>query len=376
MTGSVPTFDHEVKGPHLDNMFDPAQLAEMIELRYVRTRRHPDGGLTVYNYTQLAQFQGMWNTVTRTCRGLIVDDEGFVVARPFSKFFNLGEHPEGSLSTGPVQVTDKLDGSLGILYPYGEGHRIATRGSFDSEQALHATALWQRRYAERFRPEPGITMLFEIIYPNNRIVVDYGDLDDLVLIGAVDICSGRSIPLEDLGQSWPGPVVEQFPYETLAEAMAAPVRPGREGLVVHFVGDDSDRRVKIKHDEYVRLHRLVTGVSERRVWEALSEGQDLSDWLEAVPDELFDFVTATRARLLGEFARLDEEVRTRFEELVKSLPQGWQRRDFAAVVSTMRWPLARTMYLALDGQPYGHLLWSHLRPAEHVPLFNRTEDAD
>jgi len=62
-----------------------------------------------------------------------------------------------------------------------------------------------------------------------------------------------------------GPVVESFAYATFAEALAAPPRDDREGLVVHFT--DADQRVKIKYAEYVRLHRIVTGLSARTVWE-------------------------------------------------------------------------------------------------------------
>jgi hypothetical protein len=51
-------------------------------------------------------------------------------------------------------VTDKLDGSLGILYPTPDGHAIATRGAFVSEQALHATELWLDRYAGWLPPLP------------------------------------------------------------------------------------------------------------------------------------------------------------------------------------------------------------------------------
>jgi putative RNA ligase len=37
-----------------------------------------------------------------------------------------------------------------------------------------------------------MTVLVEIVYPANRIVLDYGGLDDLILLGAVDIATGRT----------------------------------------------------------------------------------------------------------------------------------------------------------------------------------------
>jgi RNA ligase len=357
---------------HLTDVLDVSLLEQLLRERYVKAQTHPDLPLTIYNYAARAQFDRCWNDVTRSCRGLVVDDEGHVVARPFMKFFNLDEHERTSLPAGVVHVSDKLDGSLGILYPTSEGFGVATRGSFVSEQAVHATRVWKDRYASAFIPNPAWTYLFEIIYPGNKIVVDYQGLDDLVLIAAIETSSGRSVSLSDAAKDWPGPVVEEFPYTSLEEAITAPARNGREGFVVHFL--DRDLRLKIKHDDYVRLHHLVTGISERRIWEVLAAGRDLDEWLEAVPDELYAFVTSTRDRLLTEHASLSVEIVRTYDDVIAGMPQGWTRKDFAEAVDATGWSLSRALFLVLDGKPFDHLIWQHLRPEQHIPLFNLTED--
>ena len=124
-----------------------------------------------------------------------------------------------------------MDGSLGILVPTPGGYEIATRGSFSSDQARHATKVWRERYAGT-EVRPGVTYLFEIVYPGNRIVVDYGDLDDLVLLGGVEIRTGRPVAAADL--PWTGPKVATFDFPTLGEALAAPPRAGAEGFVLRF----------------------------------------------------------------------------------------------------------------------------------------------
>jgi RNA ligase len=357
---------------HLHDVLDVDLLEQMLAGRYVKAQVHPDLALTIYNYTPTTQFKRVWNDVTSQCRGLVVDHDGFVVARPFPKFFNLEEHSHTALPNGEVHVTDKLDGSLGILYPTPTGHAIATRGSFVSEQSVHATALWCKKYEPTFCPNPNWTYLFEIVYPANRIVVDYGDLDDLVLIAAIETGTGRSIELAEAAAGWPGPIVEELPYMSLEDALNAPMRAGKEGVVIHFL--EQDLRVKIKHDDYVRLHRLITGVSERRIWEALVAGQDLEPWLEVVPDEFYTFITETSLRLQSEYETLAAEVQQRFEHMVKSLPQGWTRKEFALAVNAMNWDLSRALFLILDGKPFEHLIWSHLRPERHDPLFDQNED--
>lgn len=173
------------------DLVDPRELTRGIDQKLITIREHHDGAL-IYNYSDAALYTpGAWeNPAVRQCRGLVVRD-GDVVARPWAKFFNHGQREAGHLDlSSPVEVTDKMDGSLGILYPQRDGQlAIATRGSFVSDQAVHATNTLRRRYSTIETP-PGLTMLFEIIYPKNRIVCDYGDTDDLVLLGAS--ASGRA----------------------------------------------------------------------------------------------------------------------------------------------------------------------------------------
>lgn len=361
---------------HIDDLFDRTLLERMLEQRFVKATGHPGLDLVIYNYTARAQYEGEWNPVTRSCRGLIVErDTGVVVARPFAKFFNLSQHGE-DLPDGPVQVTEKMDGSLGIVYPTPEGSRIATRGSFASDQALHASGVWSQRYEQHAQLDPRWTYLVEIVYPENRIVVDYGDTDDLVLLGAVEIASGRSVGLEQARIGWPGPVVETHPYRNLAEAVAAPQREGREGIVVHFT--EADVRVKCKNERYVLLHRLVTDVSERRVWEALQSGEDPMRWLDGVPDELYDFVRDTSNTLTRRFETELVTMRGHDTAIRESLGEGFTRRSYAAAVQELSttYPLAKGLFSLLDGSTPDDLIWGSLRPAEHVPFFQRTVDEE
>lgn len=362
---------------HLDALFDPELLARMLSERFVKMVRHPELELDIYNYTARAQYENEWNLVTSTCRGLIVErSSGQVVARPYTKFFNVGQRPNDEIPGGPVQVTEKMDGSLGILYPTLAGYRVATRGSFTSDQALHASRVWVDRYEACAALDPRWTYLVEIVYPENRIVVDYGEMDDLVLLGAVETATGVSVPLQRARAWWPGPVVEEHPYRNLVEVLAAPQRDGREGFVVHFV--ESDLRVKCKHDTYVLLHRLVTDVSERRVWEALCAGEGLEHWLEGVPDELYDFVDTTRIKMLSQFESLLAEMRAHDERIRAQLGDGFTRKAYAAAVLdlTTTYPLAKGLFTLLDNNTPNDLIWEQIRPAEHVPFFQHRLDSE
>ncbi|GAA2894909.1 hypothetical protein Acy02nite_59310 [Actinoplanes cyaneus] len=353
----------------LHDVLDPVKLAEAVDNGLVRTQRHPTLPFTIYNYTEACQYSGAWNQVTLTCRGLIVDASGRITARAYEKFFNHSESQAPALDPGAaVTVTDKVDGSLGIVYHDGTGWAVATRGSFASDQAIHATELLRTRYAS-FVPPAGLTVLVEIVYPENRIVVDYRGLDDLVLLGAVEIATGRSHGPEAV-PDWPGPVVETFGYATLAEALAAPPRDGREGLVVHFTR--TDERVKIKYADYVRLHRLVTGLTPRTVWEILATGGTLDVLLEPLPDEFHVWARGIAAELTAEVEARAAEVEAAYTALVGGLPAGWGRKEFAlaAVRSSHRGEL----FQRLDGHDYRPGLWQRVRPSADRPPAQGAEE--
>jgi RNA ligase len=307
----------------LSDLFPLVQLEEALEQRYVRRQAHPSLPLSILNYTEQAAYAGEWTPVTRQCRGLIYETRTLrVVARPFPKFFNYGEPnaPELDLDA-PAVVTDKMDGSLGILYPSPPGFSVATRGSFTSEQALHATKVWRDRY-DGWSPHDDLTYLFEIVFAANRVVCDYGETDDLFLLAILDTETHEPIPFDV--SFYPGPRVQTYDYSTLAEALEAEPRPNAEGYVVYF--PETSDRVKIKQPDYVALHRILTGTNARHVYEfaavracseavtRLAEGRDAGKlwasfvgldparveqlqaagdgWLEAqgIPDEFYAWV--------------------------------------------------------------------------------------
>lgn len=335
----------------IEDILDVNELQQNITSGHITARHHD--GRTIYNYTPKAQYERHWNHTTRTCRGLIVED-GEVIARPFPKFFNYGELEGINLDT-PVTVYDKLDGSLGIAYPADGSWKIATRGSMQSEQAVWATAFLTEHFPDPGF-EPGVTYLFEIIYPDNRIVVDYGTRTDLVLLGGVEIATGDLVSAYDL--PWDGEIVEVFNARTFRDALALPERPGQEGLVIRING--TNELVKVKQDDYVRLHKIVTGWNEKTVWEWLSEGRDIAEIIADVPDEFHAWVKEVSARLAeahtGEVsAATREHVR-----IIASLPDGWTRRDYAAQASQSPWRGA--LFMLLDNRSIDTWAWDRVKP--------------
>lgn len=384
----------------LTDLLDAPTLAAMIAQGYVSVRTHPTEPLSIYNYTAAAQYDGMWNDVTRTCRGLIVNHEtGEVVARPLAKFFTWGqpECPDIPLDA-MVHVADKQDGSLGILYPTSDGLAVATRGSFTSEQALHATELLRTRY-DGIDLVPGYTYLFEIVYPGNRIVLDYGDLDALVLLGYVCVDTGEFVPAEPRHGGWVGQQAQSFGWMTFEQALEMEPRDGAEGLVIQtFDGT----MIKIKQADYVALHRILTNVTARTLWEHLAVNathattgdvkqtarrlhldtvrvqQVLAagaDWERAfiadtLPDEFHGWVS-DRVRVLRDQQFLAAEVaRVAFERM--SASAAGDRKTFAA--QARKTELPGLLFALLDGRDITAETWMLVYPPHEKPFETQSEE--
>lgn len=290
--------------------------------------------LSIFNYSTDTQFEQNWDNITLASRGLIVNTvTEEIVARPFSKFFNFGDSKNiGELDySGPIEVMDKADGALGILYPTPDGSRhVSTRGSMESIPALHATEVYKDKYEGKWNPNPNHTYLMEIIYPGWPIVLNYGDMDDLIMLGAVDNETGASISWDDImSTGWHGPVVEIFDFASFEDVIADSKldHTGKEGFVVHFV--DADKRVKLKFADYLRLHKIIFGVTPLRIWELLSNDVSVEHWVKDVPDEFADDVLRVSAEMQDKVDALIRDVTAEHVRIVSMLPVGYVQKDIA-----------------------------------------------
>lgn len=366
----------------LSDIVNLSDLGLAVAGGYVRVQQHPTEPLVIYNYTERCQFAGEWTDTTRTCRGLIVHCEtGEVVARPPAKFFNYGQSGAADIHlSDPVLVTDKADGSLGIIYavPSG-GWAVATRGSFASGQAVHATKVLHERYPN-YRPTPGTTTVVEIVYPSNRIVLDYAGMDDLILIGAVGIFDGVIFPPSWV-DGWDGPMVETIPAGTLAEALALPPRSNAEGVVVQSVRTGA--LLKIKQADYVALHRIVTGLNTRTVWQHLADGRPVEELAIGLPDEFHNWVRQVAGDLTAQYEHIHGGALSDFYNISAAVfgtepfdtdvppPAAVtreRRKAFAAQATMALRP--GLLFALLDGRDIQAAIWAEIRPEAVTPTGN------
>lgn len=368
--------DYMTNYTKLEDLFDISEFNAAVEDRYVRVRKHPELDYSIANYAEKTVFEKLWTPVTLQCRGLIFDNETLeIIARPWPKFFNLGEHGteiEGLKAASRIEVTDKMDGSLGIAYfnPDTSGWDIATRGSFTSEQALRGTEILHKQYPY-FDPDIAYTYLFEIIYPENRIVLDYEGREELVLLGGVEIATGytKGPKSPDL-KNWGGARASIYPMSNLGTAMTMAPRKNAEGFVVRFL--DTDLMVKIKQEDYCRAHAIVTGCSNRSIWETLSKGESLPEKAAFMPDEFHAWMVQTAFDLNMARGQWAGKARQEFKAILDHCSDDFDRKEFASFASKN--PFSAALFKLYDAQDINDLAWKAVRPVEIVRPFTRSED--
>ena len=345
------------------------QLNKYYEDGLLYKQVHPTLPLTIWNYSESVQYEKKWDEITLSCRGLVTDNEGNVVARPFKKFFNIEENKH--TPTEEFDVYEKMDGSLGILFNYKGEWVLATRGSFTSDQSVKGTELLQKYDYNRLNPD--YTYLFEIIYPENRIVCTY-DFEDLVLLGMihtkdgdeVNIHSGNEdIRFKNLLNNLGFNIVKKYDGISDYSYLKQTISNNREGFVVKFSNGD---RMKIKGEEYLRLHKIMTNLSTTGVWEVLSTGGKMEDYLKDVPDEFYKkvkmyvqslnyghYLYSEYAGKMHDGFRYGKYGDKEVEPTKKEFSEHLERNNVH--------PKGKSICFAMwDKKPYDHIIWKYLKP--------------
>lgn len=296
----------------LKNLTNIDRFNQEIEDGWIHYRVHPTNpNLVICCYSQATQMAGHWVAdTTMLARGLIlkttsgrIDNDTVIVARGIKKFFTI-EHAANDWGhivlvdddenvevetepyipmNAPASVSDKLDGALNVAYVYDNEYHIATKGSFTSDEALIGERLLQKPISESMtRAEylmlnmsfdnayEDFTPLFEVITPEIHHVLDYENTEELVFLGLVHIESGRWIPAARLSTDpltcnkfiahfnsdgvFASP--ELMTYSTLAEALDAPERDNREGMVVTSYDGDIQTMYKIKYPTFLKMQAV------------------------------------------------------------------------------------------------------------------------
>lgn len=342
-------------------------LNEYVNNDLIIINKHPDYDLWILNYSPKVQYKQLWDDYTISCRGLIINENGDILARPFQKFKNWEEYSIDDIPQNEnFEVFEKIDGSLIILfyYPLYNEWIIASRGSFISDQAKEAEKFINKKIFKHLNKN--YTFLFEIIYPENRIVVDYGNKKDLILLTSIKTKDGKELSYDDLYSKYSKyfSIVKKMNFKTIDDILEYIKldKDNEEGVVVRF---ENGFRVKIKFSEYVRLHAIMTNVSNLTIWEYMKNGYDFNELIDRIPDEFYNWINNVKNKLQNEFNEIERKSLKEFLRIYH-INGIINRKLFAEEAKKFKYP--SILFKIYDKRAYDLIIWKIIKPKYIKPF--------
>ena len=284
-------------------------------------------GYTVIDYVFVDK-HSFDDIMRRECRGIIFDRNGYLISRPFHKFFNLGEReetqPEKIDLSKKHEVLIKADGSMirpvmldGSVVPMTrKGLTDVAKQSWDeafdtfSDEDLEIIFDWLDR---------GFTPIFEFVSPTNKIVIEY-EKPEFILLGCRHNLTGGYTGIVSSTLM----THKRFDDARHLQEHTRSLDEKIEGYVVRF---DDGHMIKIKTDEYLRLHKVIDAFE--------SEKNILGMILNDGADDLYPTLEDHKANQLLSF---EMTVNNRIQKIATQIRQDVEResilsqREFAEYV--------------------------------------------
>lgn len=212
---------------------------------------------------------------------------------------------------------------------------------------------------------------------SNRVVVDYNGEEKIVFLStsingeeqhwttSLSIFNASGIKKEDIVKC-----EQHFSFgHDLYKALKEKNIKNKEGFVLRF--QPGNFRMKIKFEEYVRLHSLLTSFSNLDIWRFLMSGKDPEELLVRVPDEFDLWVRENIAKLKESYFLVEQEAKKIVEIVTKGEPS---RKEIAEILRrTVNRTAMSIVFNMLDGKDYSEIIWKSIRPKYQKPFWQRIE---
>ncbi|MNJ90314.1 RNA ligase [compost metagenome] len=302
--------------------------------------RVDDENRVLLHYSTIPTYSRDWNNLTKYSRGIVIDLDTYqIVVHPYDKFYNYMEREETKTENLPdseYEVSVKLDGSEGILYPTKSGEiKIITKGGLDTEQGRFGTKILWEKYSDAAKKIASeklyqdYTYVFEILYDKNdinRIVVAYEE-KDLRLIGVRDLKTGKTLSYKEvirvaknLGFAYTE--IEKITLEEILDLKKD--KENFEGWVVRY---DNELYMKIKCDPYLDAHGARFGTSIKAVFRLIKDGK-WDDFISSLAEENRGIPEALYKRLVKFATYQAREISLHYD----LIPHMENQRDFGLYV--------------------------------------------
>lgn len=304
---------------------NPDRINKAVKQDRITKTEHSSLDLMLLKYSHNTYYNWDWDPISVFCRGLVVNENGTIIARPFYKFFNHNKLRESgvSLPNSSPHVMHKYDGFMITIFYYNNSWHVATSGAFGGEHARLGQE-WVNKQDKTDWPKDK-TLVAEYLSsnPEFQIVVPH-DEDKVNLLAVRDTKTG---------EEWGHKKLEAFAKKTNFEApkrfnlgendalkQVNDLPATREGFVLWY--PDANVRTKLKGEAYLEIHKLRENMTPRGIHDLMSkEGVVPDSKIAKLPDEFYDRADEIARTLehdynqLSKYARsIKDYVTTNFEQ--------------------------------------------------------------
>jgi RNA ligase len=302
--------------------FDLQKLDSYVLRSKFTVEKHSEANIFIYGYNWLKPgSQIVWDSINIHLRGIILNNDGNVVARPFAKFFTyyqyIGKNTCLTVEGQKIELPDcsfrlfeKVDGSMVTLYWLNDKPYMASINSFVSEEAQKATEILYQKYAHLFSSlDRSLTYVFELICDYSRVMVDYYGRKDLILIAVIDNQTAQSVSIEKWGFPIPMEYTSDYGHISNLEELKTLNLPNLEGFILEY---ENGFRIKLKfpwwseaYNHYIKIQLLTRDIyhhkkrlskllgfkaaklSNLELWQMLRNKQPIPSVLMNIPEEYY-----------------------------------------------------------------------------------------
>ena len=139
----------------------------------------------------------------------------------------------------------------------------------------------------------------------------------------------------------------------------------KEGYVFRF--HPSNFRMKIKFEEYIYLHKIITGVSTKVIWEYLKDKKSFDELLDRVPDEFYKWVKSIKNDLENQYRIIENEYKFIYNRISEYIDVN-DKKVFAMHAKMYKYP--SILFDMNRGFNYSEFIWKLIKPEFSKPFSN------
>ena len=125
--------------------------------------------------------------------------------------------------------------------------------------------------------------------------------------------------------------------------------------------------MKIRFEEYVRLHRIITHTSSKVVWEYLKDNKPIEALLDKVPDEFYSWVKEKVSLYRQKFSSISEDCRIMYKQR-SAVHQDETQKEYA--MWAQKHPYPHLLFALRNGKDITPMVWKLIKPKHELPFKN------